>query len=84
MPLDNVDADFENEDFEEEWKPGKQIRFLVTAEIEIDENHIYEDNPVEDNLIDEFIKIKSGLYENLVSGWVTKVVRISDNAEETE
>lgn len=74
------------EDFDDEsdtWEPGKEVRFRVVAEISLGENEIYEGHPVEQAILNEYIKIKSGLYENIAAGYVLSVERIPDNTEET-
>jgi hypothetical protein len=81
---DIVDG-FEPDDSETEfdYQNGKRIRFVVTAEIDLNEYDISDgDDPIE-LLKDQFIKIKSGQYENLACGFVTKVEQLSDNTEET-
>ena len=87
--LDNTTNNLENEDLDEDvdvepnWENGKRIRFLITAEIDLSEYDISEgDNPIK-YLKDQFIKIKSGLYDNLASGFVTNVARLPDNTEES-
>lgn len=82
MTIENA-VDLEDQDFEE-WTPGKELRFLATVEIVLDENFVSDgDDPIE-FLKDEVIKVKSGLYENLACGWITKIERLPDNTEETE
>ena len=81
---DIVDG-FEPDDSESEfdYENGKRICFLITAEIDLNEYDISDgDDPVVE-LQNQFLKIKSGLYENLACGFITNVERLSDNTEET-
>ena len=83
--FDHTTDNLNDEDFgvEPDWENGKRIRFLITAEIDLSEYNISDgDDPVE-YLKDQFIKIKSGLYENMASGFVTKVERLPDDTEES-
>ena len=83
MATDNEIEDLEDGEFEPDWENEKRVRFLITAEIDLGEYSISDgDDPVE-YLKDQFLKIKSGLYENEASGYVTSVVRLPDDTEET-
>ena len=76
--------EIEFEDDDVEFEEGKRIRYRIVAEIDLPENLIYDLVEVEAAIKGEFVKVKSGLYENIASGFVTEIERISDNTEETE
>ncbi len=77
------DLNLENEEFDDESGQGKQITFRVVAELSIPEDWIQDDDPVETSILGEYIKVKSGLYENILSGFVVSVEKLSDDSEET-
>lgn len=83
MTTNDEVENLEDDDFEPDYENGKRIRFLITAELDLNEFDISDgDDPVE-YLKNQFIKIKSGLYENLACGFVTSVERLPDDTEET-
>lgn len=48
-------------------------KVIITAELEIDDDYLNE-SPLADDLVGEFVKVKSGAYENVACGWITNVV----------
>ena len=59
----------------------KTTTIIVTAELAIDNDLIYDMATLRQELAGQFIKIKSGLYENIACGYVC-AVSIPDNTEE--
>ena len=51
-------------------KKPKTTKVIVTAELEIENGYIYDKFSLLTDLEGEFIKIKSGAYENIACGWV--------------
>ena len=58
-------------------------KVTATVILFIDEKHVCEDHSIEEDLTNEFVKVKSGVYENLASGWIEKVQAVEDEVEET-
>ena len=46
----------------------KYTKVLITAELDIENDMVYDAETLCKDLVDEVIKIKSGLYENIASG----------------
>ena len=59
----------------------KTTTVIITAELEIDNDMIYDRATLEQELVGQFVKIKSGLYDNVACGNVSSV-RVPDNTEE--
>lgn len=80
-----MSKDFENDApiDNEEWEPGREVKFRIVAESSLGENEICENHPIEKYILNEFIKIKSGVYDNIVTGFVVSVERIPEDTEET-
>jgi len=57
------------------------MKIIITSEMEIDDDFIDSKDTLKDDLLGEFVKIKSGLYDNMLCGHVV-AVRDSDNTEE--
>jgi len=59
-------------------------RVTVTAELLIDEDHVCPDHSVEEDLVNQYVKVKSSVYENLADGSITKVLEITEGEVEVE
>jgi hypothetical protein len=57
-------------------RKSKVVSYAVTVQIDIEEDIIDSDIPVEESLIGELVKIKSGLYENAAYGTILTVSKI--------
>jgi hypothetical protein len=55
---------------------GGFMELTITANLTIDDDMVYEESEVIKELTDSFLKIKSGLYENIAFGYVTSVQTI--------
>lgn len=57
-------------------KKPKVVQFTITAVLEFDQYFL--DNPDFDaqSLISEMIKVKTGIYENAVTGFITSIKKI--------
>jgi hypothetical protein len=54
----------------------KTRSYTVTVQIDIEDSTIDLDAPVEESLIGELVKVKSGFYENMVYGTILTVSEI--------
>jgi hypothetical protein len=57
-------------------RKSKIVSYAVAVQIDIDEDIIDHDTPVEEALIGELVKIKSGFYENTAYGTILTVTKI--------
>jgi hypothetical protein len=57
-------------------RKSKIVSYAVTVQIDIDEDSIDHDTPIEEELIGELVKIKSGFYENAAYGTILTVTKI--------
>lgn len=51
----------------------KMTTIIVTAELSLETELIYDKDTLSKDLLGEWIKVKSGLYENLAAGCISSV-----------
>jgi hypothetical protein len=52
------------------------MELVITAQIEIEDEYASQSDDVVSDLLGEFVKVKSGLFENIAMGHITVVQKI--------